>query len=97
MAGVRKEIIGDCTLYLGDCREVLPALAVDHVMSDPPYEDELHKAMGRIQRADGREMVQDLGEALGEADVLELLEVGSGAEVPVSPGQHDDARALGHG
>ena len=61
MAGERKEIIGDCTLYLGDCREVLPALAVDHVMSDPPYEDELHKAMGRIQRADGREMVQDLG------------------------------------
>lgn len=42
-------------------------------------------------------MFQDLGEALGEADVLELLEVGSGAEVPVSPGQHDDARALGHG
>ena len=39
----------------------------------------------------------DLGEALGEADVLELLEVGSGAEVPPGPGQHDDARALGHG
>ena len=61
MAGERKEIIGDCTLYLGDCREVLPTLTVDHVMSDPPYEDELHKAMGRIQRTDGREMVQALG------------------------------------
>lgn len=57
----REEIIGDCRLILGDCREVLPTLAVDHVMSDPPYEDELHKAMGRIQRTDGREMVQDLG------------------------------------
>lgn len=31
-------IIGDCTLYLGDCREVLPTLgAVDAVLTDPPY------------------------------------------------------------
>lgn len=57
----RVEIIGDATLYLGDCRDILPILAVDHVIADPPYEDELHKAMGRIQRNDGREMVQDLG------------------------------------
>lgn len=57
----RKEIIGDCTLYLGDCRDILPGLAVDHVISDPPYEDELHNAMGRIRRNDGRDMVQDLG------------------------------------
>jgi site-specific DNA-methyltransferase (adenine-specific) len=50
------------TLYLGDCREVLPTLTdVRHVISDPPYEDELHKAMGSIRRNDGREMVQDLG------------------------------------
>ncbi len=35
---VRKEQIGDCTLYLGDCREVLPTLqAVDAVVTDPPY------------------------------------------------------------
>ena len=50
------------TLYCGDMLEILPTLgAVDHVISDPPYEDELHKAMGRIRRNDGREMVQDLG------------------------------------
>lgn len=50
------------TLYLGDCREILPTLGkVDHVISDPPYEDELHGAMGRIRRNDGRAMVQDLG------------------------------------
>ncbi len=31
-------IIGDCTLYLGDCREVLPTLPkVDAVITDPPY------------------------------------------------------------
>jgi hypothetical protein len=34
----RKERIGDCTLYLGDCREILPLLPkVDAVVTDPPY------------------------------------------------------------
>ncbi|GMB80521.1 site-specific DNA-methyltransferase [Shinella zoogloeoides] len=58
----RKEVIGDCILYHGDCLEVMARLeSVDHVISDPPYEDELHKAIGRIRRNDGREMIQDLG------------------------------------
>lgn len=57
----RKEVIGDAELYLGDCLEVMPTLAADHVISDPPYEDELHVAMGRIRRNDGRTMVDDLG------------------------------------
>jgi DNA modification methylase len=34
----RKEIIGDCTLYLGDCRDVAPELVdVCHVVTSPPY------------------------------------------------------------
>ena len=34
----RKETIGDATLYLGDCREILPTLPrVDAVVTDPPY------------------------------------------------------------
>ena len=34
----RKEIIGDCTLYLGDCLRVMPTLdMVDAVVTDPPY------------------------------------------------------------
>ena len=34
----RVEQIGECTLYLGDCREILPTLQpVDCVLSDPPY------------------------------------------------------------
>lgn len=63
MSAIRKEVvIGECRLLLGDCHEILPTLGkVDHVISDPPYEDELHKAMGRIRRSDGREMVQTLG------------------------------------
>lgn len=34
----RKEVIGDCTLYLGDCLEVMPQLGkVDAVVTDPPF------------------------------------------------------------
>jgi len=35
---VRVEQIGDATLYLGDCMEILPTLErVDAVITDPPY------------------------------------------------------------
>ena len=35
---MRKEIIGDATLYLGDCQDILPGLGqVDAVVTDPPY------------------------------------------------------------
>jgi len=34
----RVETIGDATLYLGDCRDILPTLGkVDAVVTDPPY------------------------------------------------------------
>lgn len=34
----RKEVIGDCTLYLGDCMKVMPSLdKFDAVVTDPPY------------------------------------------------------------
>jgi site-specific DNA-methyltransferase (adenine-specific)/modification methylase len=33
-----KEVIGNATLYLGDCRDILPTLGkVDAVITDPPY------------------------------------------------------------
>jgi DNA modification methylase len=35
---MRVEKIGDATLYLGDCLEILPTLPkVDAVIADPPY------------------------------------------------------------
>jgi len=35
---MKKEIIGDATLYLGDCLEILPTLdKVDAVITSPPY------------------------------------------------------------
>ena len=36
---IRKEVIGDATLYMGDCLDILPTLQkVDAVITDPPYE-----------------------------------------------------------
>jgi len=47
----RIEFIGDATLYLGDCRDVLPGLGkVDAVVTDPPYgigaDADMHKQGG---------------------------------------------------
>ena len=47
-----KIVIGDATLYLGDCMEVLPTLGkVDAVITDPPYGIDLqnHDATGRYR------------------------------------------------
>ena len=41
----RKEVIGDCTLYLGDCLEVMAAIpsgTVDMIWTDPPYGHDNH-------------------------------------------------------
>lgn len=53
----REDLADGVTLYLGDCREILPTLAdVKHVITDPPYEDELHKVFGSVRsiRTDGK-------------------------------------------
>jgi site-specific DNA-methyltransferase (adenine-specific) len=55
---MRVEHIQDATLYLGDCREILPTLGkVGHVICDPPYEAIMHAAKAgasRRTRTDGR-------------------------------------------
>lgn len=45
---MRVETIGAATLHLGDCRDVLPVLRCDHVITDPPYEAEAHGAGRRL-------------------------------------------------
>lgn len=53
-------IIGDATLYLGDCRDILPTLeGVDAVVSDPPYgmdwnTDSTRFTGGEYKRGEGR-------------------------------------------
>jgi DNA modification methylase len=43
---------GAVQIYHGDCRDVLPSLsAVDHIITDPPYEAEAHTKGRRVKRA----------------------------------------------
>ena len=47
----RKEVIGDCTLYLADCMDIIPHLGrVDAVVTDPPYGINAGKGIGRSDR-----------------------------------------------
>lgn len=42
-------------LYHGDCRDILPTLeAVDHVITDPPYDEHTHTRQRRGAATDGR-------------------------------------------
>ena len=44
----RKEVIGNATLYLGDCRDILPTLPkVDAVVTSPPYDGMRHYEGGK--------------------------------------------------
>ena len=72
----RVERIGDATLYLGDCREILPTLKqVDHVISDPPYGDaDTHAGhLSSVMLRNGEPAGQALGFAgISSADLLEM-------------------------
>lgn len=48
-------IIGDATLYLGDCRQILPSLRADALISDPPYGlgDKMTGGTKRFQTGEG--------------------------------------------
>jgi site-specific DNA-methyltransferase (adenine-specific) len=72
--------IGNATLYLGDCLQILPTLAkVDAVVTDPPYADEAH-AIGR--------RVLTRGRALGRARAVDS------AALPFAPLAADTRLAL---
>jgi site-specific DNA-methyltransferase (adenine-specific) len=59
---MRKEVIGDATIYLADCVEAMATLGkVDAVITDPPFEAEAHtlqrRALGRGAE-DGRRDIE---------------------------------------
>lgn len=72
----RREQIGDATLYLGDCREVLPLLPpVDAVITDPPYgTDATHSGhLSKITLKTGEPARQALCfDGISEAEAVEL-------------------------
>ena len=54
---MRKEIIGDATLYLADCKDILPGLGqVDAVVTDPPYGIDYDSTHQKYKNGIGREM-----------------------------------------
>lgn len=61
----KEQLSDDITLYCGDCLEVMPTLGnVDHVISDPPYEEFMHAAKAAAAkriRTDGGPDIQTLG------------------------------------
>lgn len=71
---MREEVIGDCRLILGDCREVLPTLGkVDAVVTDPPY-GLGDKWQGGAANTRAKWKLNDGGASMGwDADVSDAL------------------------
>ena len=73
----RVEQIGACTLYEGDCREILPTLGkVDAVLTDPPYGDIATHAnhLSSVALRDGKPAGQALGfDGIAPHQTLELV------------------------
>ena len=69
----RIERIGNATLYLGDCREILPTLPkVDAVITDPPYADRTHK-MAKTNKGAGHGKTLVTFAALSDEDFAACL------------------------
>lgn len=72
MTILRKEVIGNQTLILGDCLEVMPTLGeVQTILTDPPFSERTHKGhdAGARKGRDGGERKQLGYAALSPDDV----------------------------
>ncbi len=70
MTAHRVEQIGDATLYLGDCREILPTLGkVDAVVTSPPY-DAIREYGDKFTGLDWRPVIKGCAQQLSLGGVL---------------------------
>ncbi len=71
---MRVETIGDATLYLGDCAEILPILEkVDAVITDPPYGIDVGAmGMGKGKKATGFDSFE-WDKSAPSADLIEAM------------------------
>lgn len=73
---VEPVIIGNATLYLGDCREILPTLPkVDAVITDPPYGIGEHGGGFRGRKGQNIRVHENLGwdKKRPDSDTFELV------------------------
>lgn len=71
----RVETIGAATLYLGDCREIVPALALfDAVVTDPPYGIGFAAKPTKWQRRAGKQ--PEAWDDATAVDIMDLLAKG---------------------
>jgi len=75
---MNKTIIGNATLYLGDCMDILPTLPkVDAVITDPPYGDTATHAghLASVVLKDGKPAGQELGfDGINEKQMLAMAQ-----------------------
>jgi site-specific DNA-methyltransferase (adenine-specific) len=78
-------IIGNATLYLGDCLDIMPNIGtVDHIICDPPYEASLHAAkahLSNLRKDSGPELKEinfDSVDAIREPFVASSSEICQG-------------------
>jgi DNA modification methylase len=78
---MRVETIGDATLYLGDCREILPTIGdVDHLLTDAPYSAHVHGSSmrGAAGWQGGISVERELGfESITREQMVELANFAS--------------------
>lgn len=71
---INPTIIGNATLYLGDCRDILPTLGkVDAVVTDPPYGINLNTDNTRFSGGSPNSVAKR-GAKIGSANGLRIIE-----------------------